>query len=117
MADFRNIVILTGAGRSPESGLSTFRDKDGIWTKYDYREVATPEGFRSNPRLVHEFYNGAGAGSTALSRTRRTSRSPSSSASIRARSPSSPRTSNRCTAGSRNLIHMHGQLLKALCAL
>ena len=57
MTDFRHIVILTGAGLSAESGLATFRDKDGIWAKYDYREVATPEGFRANPQLVHDFYN------------------------------------------------------------
>jgi NAD-dependent deacetylase len=55
--DFRHIVILTGAGLSAEPGLATFRDKDGIWAKYDYRQVATPEGFRANPRLVHDFYD------------------------------------------------------------
>lgn len=53
----RNVVILTGAGISAESGLDTFRDPSGIWAKYDYRRVATPEGFRDNPALVHEFYN------------------------------------------------------------
>ena len=53
----RNIVILTGAGISAESGLDTFRDPDGIWAKYDYRRVATPEGFAADPDLVHEFYN------------------------------------------------------------
>jgi NAD-dependent deacetylase len=57
MTDFRHIVILTGAGLSAESGLATFRDKDGIWAKYDYRDVATPEGFRANPQFVHYFYN------------------------------------------------------------
>ena len=41
---FRSVVILTGAGISAESGLGTFRDKDGLWTKYDLSEVATPEG-------------------------------------------------------------------------
>ncbi|MXQ08612.1 NAD-dependent protein deacylase [Alphaproteobacteria bacterium GH1-50] len=51
------IVILTGAGVSAESGLGTFRDKDGLWTKYDLNEVATPEGFARNPALVHQFYN------------------------------------------------------------
>lgn len=53
----QRIVVLTGAGLSAESGVPTFRDKDGIWTKYDYREVATPEGFARNPARVHEFYN------------------------------------------------------------
>ncbi|MBE2275798.1 MAG: NAD-dependent deacylase [Rhodobacteraceae bacterium] len=51
------IVILTGAGVSAESGLGTFRDKGGIWTRYDMNEVATPEGFARNPALMHEFYN------------------------------------------------------------
>ncbi len=54
---YSNIVILTGAGLSAESGVPTFRDKGGIWAQYDYREVATPEGFARNPKLVHEFYN------------------------------------------------------------
>lgn len=51
------IVILTGAGVSAESGLGTFRDKDGVWTKYDLNEVATPEGFARDPAKVHAFYN------------------------------------------------------------
>lgn len=51
------IVILTGAGVSAESGLGTFRDKDGLWTKVDLKEVATPEGFARNPDTVHAFYN------------------------------------------------------------
>ena len=57
MRNLRNIVILTGAGLSAESGLGTFRDKHGIWSKYDLNEVATPEGFARNPEKVHEFYN------------------------------------------------------------
>ena len=52
-----NIVILTGAGISAESGLGTFRDADGLWAKYPIEQVATPEGFRRNPALVHDFYN------------------------------------------------------------
>jgi len=52
-----DIVILTGAGISAESGIGTFRDKGGIWSRYDVKDVATPEGFRRNPALVHEFYN------------------------------------------------------------
>ena len=68
MADFRHIVILTGAGLSAEFGLATFRDKDGIWAKYDYRDVATPEGFARNPQLVHDFYNRAPARARRASR-------------------------------------------------
>lgn len=52
-----SIVVLTGAGISAESGVSTFRDRDGVWSKVDYREVATPEGFARDPEKVHGFYN------------------------------------------------------------
>src|ERR1700761_2489517 len=53
----RNIVILTGAGISRESGLHTFRDPDGIWAQVNIEDVATPEAFLRNPVRVHEFYN------------------------------------------------------------
>lgn len=51
------IVILTGAGISAESGLSTFRDADGLWEKHDPMEIATPEAFARDPALVYRFYN------------------------------------------------------------
>ncbi|MBV6631638.1 MAG: NAD-dependent protein deacylase [Alphaproteobacteria bacterium] len=51
------IVILTGAGISKESGLDTFRDPDGVWSKYSVEEVATPNAFARDPKLVHDFYN------------------------------------------------------------
>ena len=51
------IVILTGAGISAESGISTFRDAGGLWENHPIEEVATPEGFARNPALVHRFYN------------------------------------------------------------
>jgi len=53
----QNLVVLTGAGISAESGLKTFRDSDGLWEGYDIEEVATPEGWERNPALVQEFYN------------------------------------------------------------
>ncbi|MBL4605531.1 MAG: NAD-dependent deacylase [Flavobacteriaceae bacterium] len=53
----KNIVVLTGAGISAESGIKTFRDADGLWEGHDVMEVATPEGFENNPELVLEFYN------------------------------------------------------------
>lgn len=52
-----SIVILTGAGISAESGLPTFRDKDGLWEGHRVEEVACPQAFRRNPPLVHRFYN------------------------------------------------------------
>ena len=52
-----NIVILTGAGISAESGLQTFRGADGLWCGHRIEDVATPEAFQRDPALVHEFYN------------------------------------------------------------
>jgi NAD-dependent deacetylase len=116
-ASFRNIVVLTGAGLSAESGLGTFRGTDGLWTKYDLSEVATPEGFARNPALVHEFYNLRRKGLAkalpnaahhALSKLERDF--PGEVLIV---------TQNidnlHEAAGSKNLIHMHGELARALC--
>ena len=53
----KRLVVLTGAGMSAESGISTFRDSGGLWDKYPVEQVATPEGFAANPQLVLDFYN------------------------------------------------------------
>jgi len=53
----KTIVILTGAGISAESGLATFRDNNGLWCNHRVEDVATPEAFERNPTLVHTFYN------------------------------------------------------------
>ncbi|MDN0066278.1 SIR2 family NAD-dependent protein deacylase [Bacteroides gallinaceum] len=53
----KKLVILTGAGMSAESGISTFRDSGGLWEQYPVEQVATPEGYRANPKLVIDFYN------------------------------------------------------------
>ena len=53
----KNLVVFTGAGISAESGLGTFRDSGGLWEKYKIEDVATPEAFKSNPKLVLDFYN------------------------------------------------------------
>ncbi len=118
MPAFQNIVVLTGAGLSAESGIATFRDKDGIWARYDYREVATPEGFRRNPAKVLEFYNTRrsdnrgvqpNAAHFALARLER--EHPAEVLIV---------TQNidplHEIAGSRKLIHMHGEIAKMLCA-
>ena len=112
-----NIVILTGAGISKESGLDTFRDADGIWAKVKLEDVATPEAFHRDPALVHEFYNARrkrladvvpNAAHLALVRLER--EWPGEVTLV---------TQNvddlHDRAGSRNLIHMHGELLKARC--
>lgn len=114
---YRNIVILTGAGLSAESGVATFRDKSGIWAKYDYRDVATPEGFAKNPVLVHEFYN--------MRRRAHAGVKPNAAHEALARLERDYRgnvtvvTQNvdalHEQAGSKNLIHMHGEIFQALC--
>jgi len=53
----KNLVVLTGAGMSEESGIRTFRESGGLWEEYKITEVATPEAWRRNPGLVLEFYN------------------------------------------------------------
>ena len=53
----KKLVVLTGAGISAESGLSTFRDANGLWEGHDVMEVASPQGWRKNPALVLDFYN------------------------------------------------------------
>lgn len=53
----KNLVILTGAGMSAESGISTFRDAGGLWDQYPVEQVATPEGHQCDPALVIQFYN------------------------------------------------------------
>ena len=53
----KNLVVLTGAGVSAESGISTFRDAGGLWEGHDIMEVASPEGYAANPALVLDFYN------------------------------------------------------------
>lgn len=117
MSPYERIVILTGAGLSAESGLATFRDKGGVWAKYDYREVATPEGFARNPALVHEFYN--------MRRRNLGNVKPNAAHIALARLEKEYKghvlivTQNvdnlHEAAGSQNLIHMHGELLKVYC--
>ena len=117
MIEVRRMVILTGAGVSAESGLGTFRDKDGLWTKYDLSEVATPEGFAANPHKVHEFYNARrqnlqqtkpNAAHHALSRLERYC-----GADFLLVTQNVDNLHEQ--AGSRNLIHMHGELNKIRC--
>ena len=53
----KNLVVLTGAGMSAESGISTFRDSGGLWERYRVEDVASIEGWMRNPELVQNFYN------------------------------------------------------------
>jgi NAD-dependent deacetylase len=115
-----SIVILTGAGVSKESGLDTFRDKDGLWSKVRIEDVATPEAFERDPARVHAFYNERRRG------LRNSNVQPNAAhralAELEQRWPGELLlvTQNiddlHERAGSRNLVHMHGELLKTRCA-
>ena len=117
MASYEHIVILTGAGLSAESGLSTFRDKGGIWENHRIEDVATPEAFLRDPEKVLTFYN-----------TRRGSHGdvqPNAAhkalARLEAEYPGDVLTVTQNVdplhemAGTKNLIHMHGEIAKSLC--
>ena len=111
------IVILTGAGISAESGLGTFRDVGGLWTRFDLNDVATPEGFARNPGLVHDFYNARRAncrGAEPNAAHRALARLQAAHPTVRIVTQNVDDLHER--AGSRQVWHMHGQLARALCA-
>ena len=108
----KHIVVLTGAGMSAESGIKTFRDADGLWEGHDVMEVATPEGFAANPELVLDFYN---------QRRRQLFEVEPNSAHINLAGLEDKFKVTIITqnvddlherAGSSNVIHLHGELLK-----
>jgi NAD-dependent deacetylase len=115
----RSIVVLTGAGISAESGIETFRAADGLWANHPVEDVATPEGFERNPQLVYDFYN---------QRRRQllsdqVKPNPAHTALARFEYEFAGSfllvTQNvdnlHELAGSKNLLHMHGELLKMRC--
>jgi NAD-dependent deacetylase len=114
-----NIVILTGAGISKESGLHTFRDGDGLWAKHRIEDVATPEAFARNPALVQGFYNARRA--QLRDPTVQPNAAHRALAELEANWPGGFLlvTQNiddlHDRAGSRRLIHMHGEMMKARC--
>lgn len=112
------IVILTGAGISAESGLETFRASDGLWAQHRVEDVATPEGFARDPKLVVDFYNARRAQAAEVS--------PNAAHRALARLEAELDgevvviTQNvddlHEQGGSRQVMHMHGALKGALCA-
>jgi len=108
----KQLVVLTGAGMSAESGIKTFRDADGLWEGHDVMEVATPEGFAANPELVLDFYN--------QRRKQLFDVKPNSAhidlAKLEVDFKVTIITQNvddlHERAGSTNVIHLHGELLK-----
>ena len=115
----KRIVVLTGAGISKESGLSTFREADGIWATVRIEDVATPDAFRRDPVRVHDFYNRRRR--ALLDPAIRPNAAHAALARLEAEWPADVLlvTQNiddlHERAGSRNLIHMHGELLRVRC--
>ncbi len=114
------VFALTGAGVSAESGLGTFRDADGLWSRFDPMRLATPEGFAADPAAVHEFYN--------LRRRNMAAAEPNAAhralAELEAGLAARGGALFLCTqniddlherAGSRRVWHMHGEIARALC--
>jgi NAD-dependent deacetylase len=117
MDEIRNIVVLTGAGISADSGLATFRGADGLWEGHRVEDVATPEAYRRDPGLVHQFYDARrarlgevepNAAHRALSRL--DTEWPGELLIV---------TQNvddlHERAGAKRLLHMHGELTKGWC--
>ena len=109
-------MILTGAGISAESGLGTFRDEGGLWAQHKIEDVATPEGFARDPELVQRFYN--------MRRAEAVKAVPNAAhhalAALEAVHDVLVVTQNvdglHEAAGSKNVLHMHGSLARAMCA-
>lgn len=112
-------VVLTGAGISAESGIQTFRDQNGLWENHRIEDVATPEGFARNPQLVQTFYNLRRA--QLLSPAVQPNPAHLALAEFEKHFPGefllvTQNVDNlHERAGSQNLRHMHGELLKARC--
>ncbi len=115
------VFVLTGAGISAESGLPTFRASDGLWAGYNVEEICTPEALRRNPALVWEFY------SKRRADCEKAKPNPAHIALAELEAQIESGAGGRfflCTqnvddlherAGSKNLVHMHGELAKAHC--
>ncbi|WP_242205092.1 SIR2 family NAD-dependent protein deacylase [Aestuariivivens insulae] len=108
----KHIVVLTGAGMSAESGIKTFRDADGLWEGHDVMQVASPQGFAANPKLVLDFYN--------QRRRQLLTVEPNSAhyalAELERNFKMTIITQNiddlHERAGSSNIVHLHGELFK-----
>ncbi len=116
--DGERVFVLTGAGISAESGLATFRDSDGLWAGYRIEEVCTPQAWESDPERVWQFYGARRAAAAGAE----------PNAAHRALAALEARLGEEfflCTqnvddlherAGSKRMVHMHGELFEARCS-
>ena len=117
MSEFRNIVVLTGAGISADSGLATFRGADGLWEGHRVEDVATPQAYARDPALVHQFYDAR--------RARLGEVEPNDAHRALARLDAlwpgellivTQNVDNlHERAGAKRLLHMHGELARGWC--
>ncbi|WP_394202181.1 Sir2 family NAD+-dependent deacetylase [Shewanella waksmanii] len=116
---YRQIVVLTGAGISAESGLRTFRDQDGLWEEHLIEDVATPEGYARDPQLVERFYNERwrqlhnGDVEPNLAHVALAKLEQEFEGELLIVTQNIDDLHER--AGSRRLLHMHGELSKGRC--
>ena len=112
-----NIVVLSGAGMSAESGINTFRDSNGLWEGHDIMEVASPEGWNANQNLVLDFYNQRRKQLLKV----RPNKAHKALAELEKIHPVTIITQNvddlHERAGSTNVLHLHGELLKVRSTL
>lgn len=119
---YKNIVVLTGAGMSADSGISTFRGQEGLWENHRIQDVASPEGYAENPELVLSFYNQRrvqlldpklkpNAGHYALAEAEQAWLAKGGQFTLISQNVDNLHK----RAGSQRLISMHGQLQSALC--
>lgn len=119
MENIQKITILTGAGISAESGIKTFRDQNGLWENHDINDVATPQGFAKNPSLVYEFYNQRRAQLLSsdvapnLAHEALVKLEQEFKGSVLLITQNVDNLHER--AGSKNILHMHGELMKMRC--
>lgn len=107
----KKLVISTGAGISAESGISTFRDTDGLWENYNVMDVASADGFSRNPELIHKFYNDRRAQLAAV----QPNAAHKALAELEKDFDVNIITQNvdnlHESAGSHNVLHLHGELM------
>ncbi len=113
---YTKVVVLTGAGVSAESGIQTFRDQDGLWEQHRLEEVATPQAFATDPALVQRFYNARRAQLDEV----QPNAAHQALAKLEVASDDFLLITQNIDdlherAGSRRLLHMHGELRKARC--
>lgn len=106
----KKIIVLTGAGISAESGLKTFRDSDGLWNNYSITEVATPQAWQSNPKLVLDFYNQRRAELNSVAPNKAHLALPKLEQKFEVTVITQNVDNLHERGGSSNVLHLHGQL-------